>query len=115
MSGPLRVFDLHGVYVFRLPDDLEVPPELSRSYNEAASRFEVQTRAALDALPVAHEVVEDADEFRVRFRDDSPADVLDGALFVERGPMATTALYADDDALAAALEAGGVRVGRRDE
>lgn len=108
MSEPLRVFDLRGVYVFRYEGS--VPPALESAYNEVEDRYEVSQREDLDALPMPYELVEDPDDFRVRFRGDPPVEVLESAVFVADGPMATTVLCPDSDARERAVAAGGDRV-----
>ena len=104
----VRVFDLRGVYVFEYDD--EVPPSLEGAYNEFEDRYEVPTADALEALPESFEIVADADPFRVEFRGDPPDAVTEAALFVEDGPMTTTVLCPDEEAVERAVEAGGRRV-----
>lgn len=104
----LRVFEVRGVYLFRYEG--ETPPSIADHYNDARGRFEVPTADALDALPVDYEVVDDPDRFRVQFRGDPPDEVRTGALLVDEGPMSTTVLCPDADAVERALDAGGRRV-----
>lgn len=102
------MFDLRGVFVFRYEG--ETPPALERAYNPFEDRFEVNDEEALDALPITYELVDDADQFRVQFRGDPPAAVLESAVFVEEGPMTKTVLCEDEAAVEKAVEAGGTRV-----
>jgi len=105
----LRVFEVRGVCLFRT--DREVAPPLRRHYNAAEDRYEVPSRADLDALDPAWELVEDPDRFRVRFVGTPPASVAEAALLLEEGPGTTTALCPDEAAVERALAAGGDRVG----
>ncbi|WP_435126898.1 hypothetical protein [Halobaculum sp. D14] len=104
----VRVFELRGVYVFRFDGD--VPPSLARHYNDREDRYELPTADALDDLPVAYDRVDDPDRFRVSFRGDPPEDVADAALLVDEGPVSSTVLCPDEDAVEAAVAAGGERV-----
>lgn len=104
----VRVFDLRGVYVFEY--DGELSPSLESAYNEFEDRYEVPTADALEAIPEPYEIVEDADPFRVEFRGDPPDAIAEAALFVEDGPMRTTALCPDEATVVRAVDAGGRRV-----
>lgn len=104
----LRVFEVRGVYLFRYEG--EAPPSVANHYNEARDRFEVPAVDALDELPVDYEVVDDNDRFRVRFRGDPPEAVRAAALLIDDGPMTTTVLCPDEDAVDRALDAGGERI-----
>ena len=96
------------MFVFRY--DGETPAEFERAYNPFEDRYEVNDWAALDALPVAYELVEDADRFRVQFHGDPPDKVLESAVFVEDGPMTKTVLCEDEAAVEKAVDVGGTRV-----
>lgn len=105
----VRVFELRGVYVFQY--DGELPPALERAHNPIEERYEVSSEESLERLPMAYELVEESDQYRVQFRGDPPDSVLEVALFVEEGPMSTTVLCTEESAVEAAVEAGGTRVG----
>ncbi|WP_336025101.1 hypothetical protein [Halobellus salinisoli] len=106
---PFNVFELRGVYVFRV-DDASVPASLERYYNEAEDRYEVPTADELEALPGKWRTVSDLDAYRVIFERDPPVSVRSTAVFVEEGPLRTTLLCPDEAAVERAVEAGGRRV-----
>lgn len=102
-----HVFDVRGVLVFRW--DGEAPPSLQRHYNAEEDRYEVPSEQVLADLDASWTLVEDRERFEVEFRDDPPEEVLADAVLVDDGPLQTTVLCPDEDAVERAVAAGGRR------